>query len=812
MLWNYIKVGLRNLFRHKVFSFINIFGLSISMSVCLLIISMIAGLSKYDRFHENYDRIYRVLSKRENSGNFNATTPMPIREALIEDYSGIEKIVTFKRGFGGDASYENTSVPLVGYFCSEELFDVFSFKLEKGNPSSALKDPFSVVLTQESAKKVFGDKDPLGKVIRFSERGLVMAGIPNKNKPTFLGDFTVTGVLDEIPGKTHLEFHILASMSTLPTLETQGIDKTLQADWKNNKDAYSYLLLDKERDQTYLQSVLDNIANHEQANYEDYSIVFAAQPMSKITPGKLYGNPFSFRLPLQAIYFLSILAALVIVSACFNYTNLSLAKSLSRAKEVGIRKVAGAFKHQVLGQFIGESVILSLLSLILAIGILEMLKPAFRGLWLTKYIKVDMAGDIPVYLVFFIFSVLIGIIAGVLPAFYLSSFKPIKVLKGASGMKAFKKVNLRKILIVAQFSMALFFIISTTLIYFQLNHLMNAEYGFNKENIVNVPLHGNAFENYANNIKNHSGITRVSGSSIVMATGGTSHTFLKRPENPDDSLGTSQMSADRSYIESIELEILAGTNFQEHQSGASENHILVNEQVVEKLGYANALEIVGESFLVNKQDQPVIVIGVVRDFHYSHMIDQIGPFIIRNLPERFRYANIKVSAGDLDNTMVYLDEKWKEIDNDHAFEPQFMNDQLAESHAIFGDITYIVGFIAIVAISIACLGLLGMVLYVTNTKIKEIGIRKVHGARLKDVVFMLSKGFLIMLLIAIIIATPLAKLANELWLREFAVRVQFGYEILGIGILILFVLGLITIFSQTIKTARTNPIDALRYE
>ncbi|MCK5469116.1 MAG: ABC transporter permease, partial [Cyclobacteriaceae bacterium] len=229
MLWNYIKVGLRNLFRYKVFSFINIFGLAISMSVCLLIISMIAGLSKYDRFHENYDRIYRVLSKRENSGNFNATTPMPIREALIEDYSGIEKIVTFKRGFGGDASYENTSVPLVGYFCSEELFDVFSFKLEKGNPSSALKDPFSVVLTQESAKKVFGDKDPLGKVIRFSERGLVMAGIPNKNKPTFLGDFTVTGVLDEIPGKTHLEFHILASMSTLPTLETQGIDKTLQA-------------------------------------------------------------------------------------------------------------------------------------------------------------------------------------------------------------------------------------------------------------------------------------------------------------------------------------------------------------------------------------------------------------------------------------------------------------------------------------------------------------------------------------------------------------------------------------------------------
>lgn len=811
MVRNYIKIAIRNIFNDKYFSLINIFGLALSMSLCLLIISMIAGLSKYDRFHENYDRIYRVLSKKPGSG-FKATSPMPIRNALTEEYSGIEKVVTFKQGFGGDASYGNTTVPLVGMFCSEELFDVFSFTLEKGNPVTALQDPYSVVLTRESAKKLFGNEDPMDKVIRFSERGLVMAGIPNKNKPTYLGDYTVKGVMAENPGKTHIEFNILASMSTLPILEKKGLENALQDDWKNIDGAYSYLLLEDGRDRVYLQSILDNIANHEYAQSDDFTASFAPQPLAKITPGKLYGNPLSFRLPITVIYILAVLAVIVIISACFNYTNLSLARSLKRAKEVGIRKVSGAYRIQIIGQLVGESILISVISLVFAIGILELLKPAFNSLWFTQYLKVDFSNDILVFILFLLFSIFIGFIAGILPAIYLSSFKPIKVLKDVSGIKMFKKLTLRKVLIITQFAVSLFFIISTTLIYFQFKQMIKTEYGFNKENIVNVPLHGNEYHTYANAIKNHSGIQLVSGSSIVLTTGGSSYTYLKKPDDPEDSLGVSQMSANPDFITNLGLRIIAGSNFPETLSDGTEQYFLINEKAVAKFGYDNAYEIVGESFWVDGMDHRLTVIGVLKDFHYSNPIEEIGPFIIRYIPDNFRYVNIRINPDKQDNTLAFLGQIWKKIDTYHAFEPEFMEDQLIESQGVFSDTGYIIGFISVLAVTIACLGLLGMVLFVTQTRVKEIGIRKVHGATINDVVLMLSKGFLIMLGIATLIATPLAKMANELWLREFPTRVKFGWEILGMGIMIMLILGFITIFSQTIKTARTNPSDALRYE
>jgi putative ABC transport system permease protein len=773
---------------------------------------MIAGLRAYDRFHTNYDRIYRVLSKPNNRSNYNASAPMPVRAALREGYDGIEKVVTFKKGFGGDASHENVTVPVVGYFCSEELFDIFSFSLKNGNPATALLEPFSVVLTQQSALKLFGDIDPLGKVIRFSERGLVIAGTPNKNKPVDLGAYTVTGIMKEPPGKTHLEFHILASLSTLPALEKQGLDLTYSDDWKSDRQAYTYVMLSEGKDAKYLQSVLDNITVHEYARFEDFSMNFKGQPLSKITPGKMYGNPFSYRLPMQVLYFLSILAAIVIISACFNYTNLSLAKSLSRAREVGIRKVSGAFRVQILGQFIGESILVAVLSLVLAIGLLQFLQPAFRGLWLTQYILVDMAGDLQVYLIFLLFSIAIGIIAGVIPAFYLSSFKPIKVLKDASGIKAFKSINFRKALIVGQFTTSLFFVITTTVIYYQLDHLMHTEYGFNEDNILNVPLQGNSYQTYANAIRDHSGVVKVSGSSMVPGTGGSGRTVLKSLDNPNDSLPLTQISANGPFFENLELKIVAGKSFSEMNSQESEQYLILNQKAVEKLGYLNLHEALGNSYMVDDLKKPLLIVGVVENFHFRNFMKDISPLAIRCNPDDFRFANIRLNPSNQEATINFLENKWKELDNGHAFEAEFMDHQLADSHSFFSDIGYIVGTISLLAVSIACLGLLGMVIFVTQTKVKEVGIRKVHGATTRDVILLLSKGFITMLFIAIVIATPLAKMVNELWLREFAVRVKFGMEILAVSILIMLLLGAVTIFSQTIKSARRNPVDALKYE
>ena len=812
MFWINLKIGFRNIIKHKVFSFINIFGLAVSMSVCLLIISMIFGLSAYDRFHDNYDRIYRVLTKGGSQDGFKATSPMPIREVLVNEYTGIEKVVSLKRGFGGDAAHNEKSVPLFGFFCSEEFFDVFSFKLENGNPQMALRDPFSVILTRESANKLFGEIDPIGKTIRFNERGLVLAGIPNKNKPTYFGDFTIKGVIAEIPGKSHLEFDILASMSTLSILELRNIENDLNDDWKNIDEVYSYVLLEENKDEDYLESILERIADQKSAQYENFSLTFAAQPFSKITPGKMYGNPISYRLPITTIYFMAFLAAVIMLSACFNYTNLSMAKSLTRAKEVGIRKVSGAYRYQILVQFIGESILVSVLSLLFAIGILEVLKPAYNALWITQYFKVSFGDDAFVYLIFLGLSALIGIIGGILPAFYLSSFKPLKVLRESSGVKVFKKVTLRKTLIVMQFTISLFFIITTTLINYQLNYLMKAEYGFDKENIINIPLHGNDYKTYANAIKGHTGIMVVSGSSVVLATGGTSSTIIKSIDDLEDSLGVSQMSADQYFLENLQLKLKAGTGFPEILPEESEQYFLVNETAAEKLGYKSVHEIIGQSFITKDSDKPLTVVGVVEDFHYSSLISEIGPFIIRYIPEDFRFINVRFDPVQQEEILAFLGAEWKKIDQNHAFEPEYMDYQLAESHAFLGDIANIIGFISIIAISIACLGLLGMVIFVTQSKIKEIGIRKVHGASTNNIILQLSRGFLIMMIIAICIAVPLSKIANDAWLVQFAVRVEFGIEIISVGILIMIILGLMTILSQTIRTARINPSETLRYE
>ena len=812
MFWINLKIGFRNIIKHKVFSFINIFGLAVSMSVCLLILSIVFGLSDYDRFHKNYNRIYRVLTKETKQEGFKATTPMPIRNALINEYAGIEKVVSFKRGFGGDAAYDDKSIPMFGFFCSDEFFDVFSFQLINGDPQTALKDPFSVVLTSESAYRLFGDTDPIGKIIRFNERGLVLAGIPNKNRPTYLGDFTIKGVIEEFPGKSHLEFDILASLSTLSVLELQNLDNTLQDNWKDINNVYSFVLLEEDKDEDYLESILNNIAEQKYARYEDFSVIFTAQPLSKITPGKLYSNPISYRLPVTAIYFLTFLAVVIMLSACLNYTNLSLAKSLTRAREVGIRKVSGAYRYQILFQFIGESILVSVLSLVFAIGLLELLKPAYNGLWITQYFKVSFENDAYIYLIFLGLSVCIGIIGGILPAIYLSSFKPLKVLQESTGIKVFRRISLRKALIVVQFMISLFFIITTTLIYFQLRYLANAEYGFDKENIINIPLHGNDYTTYANTITGHTGIVNVSGSSVVLATGGTGSTVLRNVNDLEDSLGVSQMSADPAFLENLQLRIIAGTGFPERVSEKSEQYLIVNEIACEKLGYTNANDIIGASFIAKDIDKPLTVVGVVKNFHYSNLISAIGPFVIRYIPDDFRFINIRIDPLHRDETLSFLEVEWKKIDHDHAFKPEYMDYQLMESHAFIGDIGQVIGFVSVIAISIACLGLLGMVIFVTQSKIKEIGIRKVHGATTSNIILQLSRGFFIMLIIAMCIAVPLAKLANNAWLVQFAVRVQFGIEIISVGVLIMIILGLTTILSQTIRAARTNPADILRYE
>ena len=825
MLKNYLTIAFRNIFKRKLFSFINIIGLSLSMSTGLLIILMLFDLLQYDQFHDKEDRIYRVIT-RSNSGGLTATTPMPLKNTLLEDYDGIEKVVRFKGMLGGDITYQDHTIPLAGYYTDEDLFNVFGFRLKSGNPNTALKEPFSMVLSEEAAKKLFKDEDPMGKVVSFNDRGMNMLGFDLDIKDIMLGDFTVTGVVNDIEGKSHINFDILVSMSTLESLINSGIEDYDIDNWRNVWDTHVYFLSKEGKTKEDLTRIIDNISKVKYEAYEDYNASFLLQPLSEISPGIMLSNPMSIRMPIEGFYFLSILALIIIFSACFNYTNLTIARSLSRMKEIALRKINGAYRIQVFTQFTIEAIIISLIALVISILLLQLIKPGFSGLWINKYMAIGLEENLQAYLFFIVFSILIGILSGLIPAWLLSSFKPLNMLGNKisgsvnrKGVFIFKKPLLGKTLTVIQLVLSLFFIITSTLLYLQLRHFAHAEYGFGKENIINVNLRGNDHQQFANEFTSWSDVRLISASSIMPATMVREGDKIYKLDETQDSLYVDHISIDQNFIKNLDFEIISGNDFNQDLTEENKRFIIVNESASRKFGYENINDIIGEKFsTVNRNnsegnaEEVVEVIGIVKDFHYDIFQDQIGPFMFTYNPDEYRYLNIKVSGQNLNETVAFLESKWKELDKIHTFQYQFFDEQLADSQGIFSDVLSIVGFVSLIAIVIAGMGLLGMATYSAETKIKEIGIRKVLGASVQGILMQISRGYIYMLLIAIVIATPIAYFLNNTWLQFFAIRINFSVWILLFGVLLLLTLGLLAIGSQTIKAAMTNPANTLRDE
>jgi putative ABC transport system permease protein len=765
---------------------------------------MLFDLLQYDKFHDKEDRIYRVITNPNNSGDLVATSAMPLKNTLLEDYNGIEKVVRFKGMLGGDITYQDHTIPLAGYYTDEDLFNVFGFTLKSGDPVTALKEPFSLVLSKEAAKKLFKDEDPMGKVVSFNDRGMNMLGFDLDIKDVMLGDFTVTGVTNEIEGKSHINFEILVSMSTLESLINSGIEDYDINDWKSIWSTHVYFLSDKGKTEAELTQILDNISQVKFGAYEDFNASFQLQPLPEISPGKLLSNPMSIRMPIEGFYFLSILALIIIFSACFNYTNLTIARSLSRMKEIALRKINGAYRIQVFTQFTIEAVIISLIALIISVLLLQLIKPGFSGLWINKYMAIGLEENFMAYLFFIVFSILIGIFSGLIPAWLLSAFKPLNMLGNKisgtvnkRGVFIFKKPLLGKTLTVTQLVLSLFFIITSTLLYLQLRHFSHAEYGFGKENIINVNLRGNDYEQFANEFSSWSDVKQISASSIMPATMVKEGDKIYKLDETQDSLYLDHISIDENFINNLDFEIIAGSDFNQDMIDENKRFIIVNEASVRKFGYENINDIVGEKFSTVKSinaegsaDEIVEVIGIVKDFHFDIFQDQIGPFMFTYNPEEYRYMNIKVSGQNLNETVGFLESKWKELDKIHTFQFQFFDEQLADSQGIFSDVLSIVGFVSIIAIVIAGMGLLGMATYSAETKIKEIGIRKVLGASVRGILLQISRGYIYLLLIAIVIATPIAYFLNNSWLQFFAIRINFSIWILVFGVMLLLTTGI----------------------
>ncbi|HMJ70636.1 MAG TPA: ABC transporter permease [Cyclobacteriaceae bacterium] len=815
MIKNYIKVALRHIRKYRTFSFINVFGLALAMSVCLLVILMLADQRRYEQFNTRKDRIYRILTHAPNGRQPYATSPFPLSSYLESNYPVVEDALTMYPGVAGDVQYGQRLREMKGYFTDPSFFRVFDFNLEKGNEETALRDARSIVISSDLASFLFPGEDPLGKVVQFSDRNLAfpLESDDSGSAPVDWGNFTVTGVIDQAKYKSHLRFSVLMSSSTLPVLYSDKKEEDLSNNWDWFFRPYNYVMLREDKTVDDLKTALADVVKRNEPNIQaEYSkgLHFEPQALGEIQLG-LSGNDTNNRLPIQGYYFLGILAVIIMISACLNYTSLSIARALTRAKEIGIRKVTGANRRALVFQFLGESVIVSLLALAMSILLLQLLRPAFKSLWLNKHLDFELPSEPVVYLVFTGFALFVGLLAGMYPAFRMSGYQPIMALKKMDSGRT-SGWGLRKVLTVSQFCVSLLFISTSILIFSQFRHYMSFDYGLNTENIINLNLQGHDYRKVANEMSQVPGVTGVSATDLIPAAGRTNGTELRKPGETDYKQ-TWTISGDENFVDNLGLTLLAGSNAKP-SSDSTSSEVLVNEDFVRSFGYQQPSQIVGEVVESKYGKHPLTIVGVVKDFRYKLLINshEIGPLVIFNKPSTFAYLNLRISTNDLKTLISGLDAQWKVMDPVHPIKYEFYDDQLAGTHQAIFDIVSILGFISFLAIVIACLGLLGMAMYMTERRKKEVGIRKVLGAADWGIIVLLSKSFLKVLGISVLIGAPMSYFLNNLWLELLPNRVEFGMGTIVAATLMWLLLGLTTVGSQTVRATRAKPVETLKEE
>ena len=816
MFKNYFKTSIRNILKYKAFSFINVFGLAVAMSVCMLIIMMIADQKRYDAFQVNKDRIFRILTNPENSRQPYATSPFPLAAALKAEYPIIEETTHLTPGVDGDAIYDQKVIKMRGYFADSSFFHVFSFELEKGNKNTVLLAPRSVIVSQKLAKQLFGNENPIGKTIDFANGQLSFPQESDsaKSSTNAWGSFTVKGVIDGSKYKSHLEFDALVSAATLPSLYAEDKFEDHTNNWAYYWRTYTYALLLPGKTEDDLNNVLNDLVKNKYADIESEQtkgLKLQAQNLNDVQMS-LYSNDTNDRMPRIGYYFLCFLAAIIMISACLNYVNLSIARALTRVKEIGIRKVTGANKGALVFQFLSESVITAFLALVMATGLLFFLRAAFLGLWVNQFLNFELPDSLSLYIIFVGFALLIGLVAGLYPALHMSTYKPSKALKNPDRISS-GKPRLRKVLSVAQFVISLFFITTSILVLNQFRHFMHFDYGFEPKNIVNVQLQGHDYRLVSNELSAVYGVSTISASDVIPAAGTSNGTQLKKVGSNNEFTDCRILNADEHFAHNMDIPLIAGRSLPTESQ--SNNHlILVNEAAVHAFGYQNPNDILGLTLESKWGGDALEVVGVVADFRYDMPIntDKIRPMIIRNQPETFQYLNVKIASTNVMPVVKALEQKWKTIDPVHPFEYEFYDDQLAAANRGIFDLASILSFIAFLAITIACLGMLGMAIYAVERRTKEVAIRKVLGAVDLGLAFLLSKEFLRILAISIAIGAPLSYFVNNFWLEKFPNRVAFGFGTIFLSTFILFVMGVLTIGTQTIKASRENPVNSLKME
>ncbi len=814
MLRNYIQVAIRNLSKRKGYAFINILGLAIGVACCLLIAVYVFNELSYDRFHTKADRIYRVTqttttSAKEEKG---ASTPFPVAPTLEVDYP--DQIAHTVRFF--DMQEENRTIRYEAaeksfrvddfYVVDSTYFDVFTANLVQGDPETALDNPMSVVITEEQARRFFGDENPMGKSLNFKG----------------VADFTVTGILESLPSTSHMKIDMLVSFNSLAKL--YGSDDFMQR-WYWNP-CWSYVLLEEGASPERLESQLPSFVDKNYANRaEGESISLGLQ---NITDIHLYSNLDQEMEPNGSIFYVylfSAVAVLILIIACINFMNLSTARSTERAREVGMRKVLGADRRQLFGQFIGESFLMSFLGLLVAIGLVYLALPWFNE-FVGKQLSIGFLGSGNMILALLALFVLVGLFSGIYPALYLSGFKPTAIIQGFSDKNGGELF--RRGLVVFQFALSVMLIIGTVLVYLQLQHMQNKELGFDRERVVVMPITQTLiaweFQEFKEQALASTDILEVTGSSKILAS--EKQVYAKYSPANQPSAPPTNMFLDVTYdfLDTYNIDLLAGRSFSRDRSTDSEQAILINNAMLNQVNAETPQEALGKTFhYTTGQDEQESynVIGVVENFNYTSIKKEIDPLVI-NLIEGVRptvanieYASVKLAPNSIQDGLADLREAWSNVNHIDPFTYFFHDEELEKIYAAEAKMSKVATIFTVLCILVACLGLFGLASFTSSLRIKEIGIRKTLGATVPNIVTLLTKDYLKLVLLANIIAWPVIYYLAAQWLQDFPYRISLGWNLalvyLGVGIAsMLICMG--TVSYQSIRAALINPVDSIKQE
>jgi ABC-type antimicrobial peptide transport system permease subunit len=791
MFWNYLKVTWRNIKRYKGYSSINIIGLAVGLACCILILLWVQDELSYDRFHAQADDLYRAVTEYQKTEPVTHYWPVcaPLAPALKEDYPEILRATRFtrlRRGQlvkYGDKSLLETQICLT----DPDFFKMFTFPLVQGDSGSVLSDPNSLVLTEEIAIKYFGSENPLGKTLNINNEY----------------DFTVTGVMKNVPHNSHFKFDFLVPFIRIEDFEQ---DWAVLDNWTLSGFA-SYFLLQKN---TSLEELNHKIKDYLVKHGAESKDLLYLQPLKDI---HLYSSHIQFGIEGQGnikyVYIFSVVAFFILIIACINFMNLATARASNRAKEVGLRKVVGARRPQLIGQFFCESVLMASLSLILAVVLVELFLPAFRNLS-GKPLESGSSSNINILLAVVVMTLITGFLSGTYPALFLSSLRPVKVLKGKLKTEG-RGYIFRKILVVSQFSLSILLIICTVLVSNQVDYMRNRKLGLDKEQVVYIPIRSELVEKYDPlkiELLKNTGIRNVAASSNIPSYGVilTLDYITWEGKDPENTTVLHATSAGYDFIETLNMEMIEGRSFSKEYP-TDENAVVINETARNKIGMEDP---VGKRLMLNETELPII--GIVKDYHFKSLHSEIEPLLLINAPSLYRYILIKLDSGDIPSTLANTESTWKTFFPDTPFEYHFLDeayDKLYRTEQRMGTLfNYFTGL----AIFISCLGLFGLASFMAEKRTKEIGIRKVLGASVSGVVILLNKEFIKWVLIANVIAWPVAYYAMSQWLQGFAYRTNMGVWNFTLAALAAFAIAVATVSFQSIKAATANPADSLRYE